>query len=92
MDLIETARGLSQLSGTLEVHTVSVGTDTNGAGSSAVNYDETKAGDVFVLVQGTDAGDYYVSSSGKKQATVQVTGATADSSVDVSVLVAESDT
>lgn len=88
VDLIRTTRALPNVGQRAEVHSADITTDIDGNGSATVSFDrQFRNGDVFVLVTGSDAGNYYVSASGATQATVNVAGGTASSTVTANVLV-----
>lgn len=84
---INTSRGLPNLDKAAEVHTVSVATDANGDGSTTVPWDEDFRGGVHAVATPDELCNCAVTASGNSQATVAVGGATADSSVDVTVVV-----
>lgn len=85
-DLINAARAIPNLDKRAEVHTVDISTDSNGDGSATQSWDTAFGGGVFVLVSGDEGADWFVSSSGTSQATVNVEGATANSTVTATVL------
>jgi hypothetical protein len=69
-----------------ETHSVDVSTDSNGDGSATVTWDEGFGGNVRVFPALPEQGDVWVSSKGDSQATVNVGGATASSTVTVEVV------
>jgi len=85
-DAINSSRGVPNLDQRAEVHTATVSTDASGNGSTTVSWDEEFRGNVRVFVEPGEACATGVTASGNTQATVAVSGATADSSVDVEVL------
>jgi hypothetical protein len=85
--LIDSGQAETQIEGGVEFETVDVSTDASGNGSTTVSWSrEFRDSDVAVFVSGQDTGDFYPSSAGSSQATVQVSGATADATVTVHVL------
>lgn len=82
-ELIRTADAQPTIEGAAEYHPgVSISTDANGDGSTTVSWDEDfNDGDVAVQVTGTEAGDWHASTSGASQATINVLGAAAGTTV-----------
>lgn len=72
-----------------ERHEVEVTLDANGDASTTLTYDEAyrDGSTVTAHVTGTSAGDYYASAEGGTQATIEVAGGPADTTVTANVLV-----
>lgn len=74
--------------GDVDVYEVDVSTGTGGAGSTTKSWAENFDGTPTVIPSVIDdAGDAYVSARGSSQCTVEVTGATASSTVTVGLWV-----
>jgi len=69
-----------------ERHVVSVSTDTSGAGSTTQSWDGEFSGNVEAVATAKADANAFISSIGTSQATVEVSGGPASTTVDVVVL------
>lgn len=69
-----------------ETHSVDVSTDSSGAGSATVSWDDGFSGNVRVFPALPEQGDVWVSSKGGSQATVNVANVSANATVTVEVV------
>ena len=70
----------------MERHTVTISTDTSGAGSTTASWDEEFDGDAEAVATAKADARAFVSACGNSQATVEVSGGPASTDVDVVVL------
>lgn len=90
VNLVDTALGAIWNGGDsrVEVHSVDVSTGSGGSGSAAVNYNEAfEDSVVFAFVTGQADGRWYASAAGSSQATVNVDGGAANSTLTANLLV-----
>lgn len=76
----------------VELHAADISTGTGGAGSTTVNWNESFAdSEVYAFATAQSDATAFVSSAGSSQATVEVSGGPASTTVTVNVLAAGTD-